>query len=84
MAWLEQIFPSPHTQMTEKEETTAAEEKAPAATTDADAAGEDAVVESADVHFEPVVKLEQLAEIKTNEEEEESLFKMYHSFIHPH
>lgn len=34
------------------------------------------VVESQDVHFEPVVKLEQLDEIKTNEEDETSLFKM--------
>jgi len=34
------------------------------------------VVESQDVYFEPVVKLEQLDEIKTNEEDESSLFKM--------
>lgn len=32
-------------------------------------------VESPDVHFEPIIKLEEV-EVKTNEEEEESLFKM--------
>ncbi|PVU88118.1 hypothetical protein BB559_005721 [Furculomyces boomerangus] len=32
-------------------------------------------VESPDVHFEPIVKLEEV-EIKTNEEDEESVFKM--------
>ncbi|CAO3640900.1 unnamed protein product [Mucor fragilis] len=32
-------------------------------------------VESPDVHFEPIIKLEEV-EVKTNEEEEDSLFKM--------
>ncbi|KAI8916647.1 hypothetical protein PhCBS80983_g02447 [Powellomyces hirtus] len=43
----------------------------------ADAAqGEDEVAPSVDVHFEPVMKLEQLEEIKTMEEDEDTLFKM--------
>ncbi|KAI8923218.1 Ran binding domain-containing protein, partial [Entophlyctis helioformis] len=40
------------------------------------AGGEDEVEPSPDVHFEPVMKLEQLQEIKTYEEDEETLFKM--------
>ena len=32
--------------------------------------------EEPDVHFEPVIKLDQV-ETKTNEEDEEVLFKMY-------
>ncbi|KAG1122403.1 hypothetical protein G6F42_011509 [Rhizopus arrhizus] len=32
-------------------------------------------VESPDVHFEPIIKLEEV-EVKTNEEEEDALFKM--------
>ncbi|KND00428.1 uncharacterized protein SPPG_04749 [Spizellomyces punctatus DAOM BR117] len=38
--------------------------------------GEEEVAPSTDVHFEPVVKLEQLEEIKTLEEDEETTFKM--------
>ncbi|TPX37036.1 hypothetical protein SmJEL517_g00806 [Synchytrium microbalum] len=46
-------------------------------TADAGAAGEDGeVAPSPDVHFEPVMKLEQLDDIKTFEEDEETLFKM--------
>ena len=37
---------------------------------------EDKVQESVDVHFEPVMKLEQLDEIKTLEEDETTLLKM--------
>ncbi|KAJ3083542.1 hypothetical protein HK102_001021 [Quaeritorhiza haematococci] len=37
---------------------------------------EEEVAPSPDVHFEPVMKLEQLEEIKTFEEDEETLFKM--------
>ncbi|KAJ3284711.1 single stranded nucleic acid binding protein [Borealophlyctis nickersoniae] len=37
---------------------------------------DDQVAPSVDVHFEPVMKLEQLEEIKTFEEDEETLFKM--------
>ncbi|KAG9252613.1 RanBP1 domain-containing protein [Emericellopsis atlantica] len=37
---------------------------------------EDEAPESEDVHFEPVVKLTEKVEIKTNEESEEQLFKM--------
>ncbi|KAH7308068.1 RanBP1 domain-containing protein [Stachybotrys elegans] len=37
---------------------------------------EEAPPESEDVHFEPVVKLTEKVEIKTNEESEEQLFKM--------
>ena len=33
-------------------------------------------VTSPDVHFEPLVKLEKLTEIKTFEEDEETVFKM--------
>ncbi|KAJ3163819.1 hypothetical protein HDU88_006154 [Geranomyces variabilis] len=39
-------------------------------------AGEDEVAPSVDVHFEPVMKLEQLDEVKTMEEDEDTLFKM--------
>ncbi|KAJ3263206.1 hypothetical protein HDU77_011154, partial [Chytriomyces hyalinus] len=40
------------------------------------AAEEDGEVEaSPDVHFEPIVKLEQLEEVKTFEEDEDVLFK---------
>jgi Ran-binding protein 1 len=46
----------------------------PVATTE-----EDTVVESTDVHFEPVVNLTQLDAVITNEEDEASLFKMYPS-----
>ncbi|KAJ3039419.1 hypothetical protein HK097_002831 [Rhizophlyctis rosea] len=42
----------------------------------AEAGEEDEVAPSVDVHFEPVMKLEQLDEIKTFEEDEEALFKM--------
>lgn len=35
------------------------------------------VAPSADVHFEPVMKLETLEDIKTLEEDEETLVKMY-------
>lgn len=38
--------------------------------------GEDKVQESVDVHFEPVMKLEQLDDIKTMEEDETTLLKM--------
>ncbi|KAJ3006268.1 single stranded nucleic acid binding protein [Thoreauomyces humboldtii] len=38
--------------------------------------GEDEVAPSVDQHFEPVMKLEQLDEIKTGEEDDEALFKM--------
>ncbi|TPX71088.1 hypothetical protein SpCBS45565_g01307 [Spizellomyces sp. 'palustris'] len=38
--------------------------------------GEEEVAPSTDVHFEPVVKLEQLEEIKTLEEDEETTFKI--------
>lgn len=38
---------------------------------------EDQVEPSPDVHFEPVMKLETLEDIKTFEEDEESIFKMY-------
>ncbi len=37
---------------------------------------DDKVQESVDVHFEPVMKLEQLDEIKTLEEDEETLLKL--------
>jgi len=37
---------------------------------------EDEVPESEDVHFEPVIKLTEKVETKTNEESEEQLFKM--------
>ncbi|TFB06522.1 Ran-specific GTPase-activating protein 1 [Trichoderma ghanense] len=39
-------------------------------------AEEDEAPESEDVHFEPVVKLTEKVEVKTNEESEEQLFKM--------
>lgn len=39
-------------------------------------AGEEEAPESEDVHFEPVVKLTEKVETKTNEESEEQLFKM--------
>ncbi|KAJ3186761.1 single stranded nucleic acid binding protein [Gaertneriomyces sp. JEL0708] len=42
----------------------------------AGAAEEEEVVASPDVHFEPVMKLEQLDEIKTMEEDEDTIFKM--------
>ena len=38
---------------------------------------EDQVEESVDVHFEPVMKLEILANVKTFEEDEDCVFKMY-------
>lgn len=40
------------------------------------AAGEDEAPESEDVHFEPVVKLTEKVDVKTNEEAEEQKFKM--------
>ncbi|KAK0388399.1 hypothetical protein NLU13_4643 [Sarocladium strictum] len=40
------------------------------------AAEEDQAPESEDVHFEPVIKLTEKVETKTNEESEEQLFKM--------
>lgn len=43
---------------------------------DAAAAEEDQAPESEDVHFEPVIKLTEKVETKTNEESEEQLFKM--------
>ncbi|KAJ3158985.1 hypothetical protein HDU86_002154 [Geranomyces michiganensis] len=39
-------------------------------------AGDDEVAPSVDVHFEPVMRLEQLDEVKTMEEDEDTLFKM--------
>ncbi|KAJ3362468.1 Ran GTPase-binding protein yrb1 [Kappamyces sp. JEL0680] len=42
----------------------------------AEEGGEDEVAPSVDVHFEPVMKLEQLDKVKTMEEDEEVLFKM--------
>ncbi|KKA27894.1 hypothetical protein TD95_004276 [Thielaviopsis punctulata] len=39
-------------------------------------ADEDEAPESEDVHFEPVIKLTEKVEVKTNEESEEHLFKM--------
>lgn len=42
----------------------------------ATAKGDDEAPESEDVHFEPVVKLTERVETKTNEESEEQLFKM--------
>ncbi|QUC23628.1 uncharacterized protein UV8b_07869 [Ustilaginoidea virens] len=39
-------------------------------------AGEDEAPESEDVHFEPVIRLTEKVETKTNEESEEQLFKM--------
>lgn len=39
-------------------------------------AGDDEAPESEDVHFEPVIKLTEKVETKTNEESEEQLFKM--------
>ncbi|KAF5130429.1 Ran-specific GTPase-activating protein 1 [Metarhizium brunneum] len=39
-------------------------------------AGEEDAPESEDVHFEPVIKLTEKVETKTNEESEEQLFKM--------
>lgn len=38
--------------------------------------GEEEAPESEDVHFEPVIKLTEKVEVKTNEESEEQLFKM--------
>ncbi|KAL2206253.1 hypothetical protein CC79DRAFT_1322726 [Sarocladium strictum] len=43
---------------------------------EAAAADEDQAPESEDVHFEPVIKLTEKIETKTNEESEEQLFKM--------
>ncbi|KAI1862546.1 hypothetical protein JX265_009260 [Neoarthrinium moseri] len=43
---------------------------------DAAAANEEEAPESEDVHFEPVVKLTEKVETKTNEESEEQMFKM--------
>ena len=37
---------------------------------------EEQVAPSVDVHFEPVMKLEQLTEVKTLEENEDEIFKM--------
>ncbi|TQV91831.1 hypothetical protein V2A60_006056 [Cordyceps javanica] len=42
----------------------------------AKAEGEEEAPESEDVHFEPVIKLTEKVETKTNEESEEQLFKM--------
>ena len=43
---------------------------------------QDEVVESPDVHFDPIVKLAPV-ETKTLEEDEEEVFKMYvHSCLH--
>ncbi|KAK3357289.1 RanBP1 domain-containing protein [Lasiosphaeria hispida] len=39
-------------------------------------ADDDAPPESEDVHFEPVIRLTEKVEVKTNEESEEQLFKM--------
>ena len=41
------------------------------------AGDEDKVEESVDVHFEPVIRLEQKVETKTNEEGEAIVYKMY-------
>lgn len=40
------------------------------------AADEDQAPESEDVHFEPVIRLTEKVEVKTNEESEEQVFKM--------
>lgn len=37
---------------------------------------EEQVIANVDVHFEPVMKLEQLELVKTHEEDEECVFKM--------
>jgi Ran-binding protein 1 len=42
-----------------------------------EAGGDEQVEESPDVHFEPVIKLEKEVEVKTHEEEENVVFKMY-------
>lgn len=42
----------------------------------AKAEGDEDAPESEDVHFEPVIKLTERVETKTNEESEEQLFKM--------
>lgn len=39
--------------------------------------GEEVVEQAEEVHFEPIVKLEQLGDIKTMEEDEETLLKLY-------
>ncbi len=39
--------------------------------------GEEVVEQAEEVHFEPIVKLEQLDEIKTMEEDEETLLKLF-------
>ncbi|KAJ3038436.1 single stranded nucleic acid binding protein [Rhizophlyctis rosea] len=44
--------------------------------TGAEGGDDEEVAPSVDVHFEPVMTLQQLDEIKTNEEDEEVLFKM--------
>ncbi|KAJ3338024.1 hypothetical protein HDU93_010090 [Gonapodya sp. JEL0774] len=56
--------------------TSSAPASTPAAGDEEGGADDGEVAPSPDVHFEPVVKLEQLEEIKTNEEEEEVIFKM--------
>ncbi|KAJ3071523.1 Ran GTPase-binding protein yrb1 [Podochytrium sp. JEL0797] len=53
-----------------------AEEDKPVVVEQTPAEGEEEVEASPDVHFEPVVKLEQLDEVKTFEEDEDVLFKM--------
>ena len=40
-------------------------------------------MENPDIHFEPVVKLTPV-EVKTHEEEEKELFKMYFTHTHTH
>jgi Ran-binding protein 1 len=53
-----------------------AQREAAAAAKKDDEDEEDKVEESEDIHFEPVIKLTEKVEIKTNEESEECLFKM--------
>lgn len=51
-------------------------EEKPVGKTEENEVDDDKVEESVDVHFEPVMKLEQLDEIKTLEEDEETLLKL--------
>ena len=39
------------------------------------------VAPSAEVYFEPVMKLEKLEQVKTMEEDEDPIFKMYKNLI---
>jgi Ran-binding protein 1 len=53
-----------------------AQREAAAAKKEEDGGEEEQVEESEDVHFEPVIKLTEKVETKTNEESEEAIFKM--------